>query len=155
MLAANDFEAQLGEELNIPLVLSSGSNETYSALQFDIAIPDGFDICDITMGDVECPLTYTQKDMNNFRVVAYLDDNSEFGTGDEIIAKLTVSTNNVIEEDARKLVLSNIYAVDANNDEVRLENSTVSFTQATSIGNTYAGFTCRTIPRYQCIQCRI
>lgn len=140
MLAANDFEVQLGEEQNIPLVLSSGSNETYSALQFDIAIPDGFDICDITIGDVECPLTYTQKDMNNFRVVAYLDDNSEFGTGDEIIAKLTVSTNNVIEEDARKLVLSNIYAVDANNDEVRLENSTVSFTQATSIGNTYATY---------------
>ena len=140
MLAANDFEAQLGEEQNIPLVLSSGSNETYSAIQFDIAIPDGFDICDITVGDVECPLTYTQKDMNNFRVVAYLDDNSEFGTGDEIIAKLTVSTNNVIEEDARKLVLSNIYAVDANNDEVRLENSTVSFTQATSIGNTYATY---------------
>ena len=140
MLAANDFEAQLGEEQNIPLVLSSGSNETYSALQFDIAIPDGFDICDITVGDVECPLTYTQKDMNNFRVVAYLDDNSEFGTGDEIIAKLTVSTNNVIEEDARKLVLSNIYAVDANNDEVRLENSTVSFTQATSVGSTYATY---------------
>ncbi len=140
MLAANDFEAQLGEEQNIPLVLSSGSNETYSALQFDIAIPDGFDIYDITMGDVECPLTYTQKDMNNFRVVAYLDDNSEFGTGDEIIAKLTVSTNDVIEEDARKLVLSNIYAVDANNDEVRLENSTVSFTQATSVGSTYATY---------------
>lgn len=140
MLAANDFEAQLGEEQNIPLVLSSGSNETYSAIQFDIAIPDGFDIYDVTVGDVECPLTYTQKDMNNFRVVAYLDDNSEFGTGDEIIAKLTVSTNNVIEEDARKLVLSNIYAVDANNDEVRLENSTVSFTQATSIGNTYATY---------------
>ena len=140
MLAANDFEAQLGEEQNIPLVLSSGSNETYSAIQFDIAIPDGFDIYDITIGDVECPLTYTQKDMNNFRVVAYLDDNSEFGTGDEIIAKLTVSTNDVIEEDARKLVLSNIYAVDANNDEVRLENSTVSFTQATSIGNTYATY---------------
>ena len=140
MLAANDFEAQLGEEQNIPLVLSSGSNETYSALQFDIAIPDGFDICDITVGDVECPLTYTRKDMNNFRVVAYLDDNSEFGTGDEIIAKLTVTTNDVIEEDARKLVLSNIYAVDASNDEVRLENSTVSFTQATSVGNTYATY---------------
>ena len=140
MLAANDFEAQLGEEQNIPLVLSSGSNETYSAIQFDIAIPDGFDIYDVTIGDVECPLTYTRKDMNNFRVVAYLDDNSEFGTGDEIIAKLTVTTNYVIEEDARKLVLSNIYAVDAKNDEVRLENSTVSFTQATSIGNTYATY---------------
>lgn len=140
MLAANDFQALLGEEQNIPLVLSSGSNETYSAIQFDIAIPDGFDIYDVTIGEVECPLTYTQKDMNNFRVVAYLDDNSEFGTGDEIIAMLTVSTNDVIEEDARKLVLSNIYAVDANNDEVRLENSTVSFTQATSVGNTYATY---------------
>lgn len=140
MLAANDFEAQLGEEQNIPLVLSSGSNETYSAIQFDIAIPDGFDIYDVTIGEVECPLTYTRKDMNNFRVVAYLDDNSEFGTGDEIIAKLTVTTNDVIEEDARKLVLSNIYAVDANNNEVRLENSTVSFTQATSVGSTYATY---------------
>lgn len=140
MLAANDFEVLMREEQNIPLVLSSGSNETYSAIQFDIAIPDGFDIYDVTIGDVECPLTYTQKDMNNFRVVAYLNDNSEFSTGDEIIAKLTVTTNYVIEEDARKLVLSNIYAVDANNDEVRLENSTISFTQATSIGNTYATY---------------
>ena len=140
MLAANDFEVLMREEQNIPLVLSSGSNETYSAIQFDIAIPDGFDIYDVTIGDVECPLTYTQKDMNNFRVVAYLNDNSEFSTGDEIIAKLTVTTNYVIEEDARKLVLSNIYAVDANNDEVRLENSTISFTQATSVGSTYATY---------------
>lgn len=142
VFAANDFEIELGAELNIPLTLSSSSTETYSAIQFDITVPDGFDIYDITVGEdlPACQLTYSQKDMNSFRVVAYIKDKTEFNAGDEVIANLTAYVSSVIEEDARELTISNIYAVDNNNNEVRLENSSFSFTQGTSVDSGFETF---------------
>jgi hypothetical protein len=124
-------------------VLSSSDNEPYSAIQFDITVPDGFDIYDVTAGEdlTACQLTFSQKDMTRFRVVAYIEDKTEFGAGDAVVANLTVSASSVIEEDARKLTISNIYAVaDNGNDEVRLEDSTLSFSQSTSVGSGFATF---------------
>ena len=143
VFAANDFEIELGAEQNIPLVLSSSDSEPYSAIQFDITVPDGFDIYDVTAGEdlTACQLTFSQKDMTRFRVVAYIEDKTEFGAGDAVVANLTVSASSVIEEDARKLTISNIYAVaDNGNDEVRLEDSTLSFSQSTSVGSGFATF---------------
>ena len=141
--AENNHELEVGADCEIPLVLTCSDNETYSALQFDINVPDGMDIYDIVLNDnfVDCELIYSQKDMNNFRVVAYFKNYAEFGTGDVEIAKLTACASSIIEEDARKLLISNIYAVeDYENNEVRLDNSSIGFTQTTSIDGTYATY---------------
>ena len=57
---------------------------------------------------------------------------------------MTACASSIIEEDARKLLISNIYAVeDYENNEVRLDNSSIGFTQTTSIDGTYATYSVR------------
>ena len=139
---ANDFELELGAETEIPLTISSSSEETYSAMQFDVNVPDGMDVPDITIGEniAQYNMECTQKDMNNFRFVIYPDDNAAFNTGEEIIVNLKVSASSVIEEDARKITVSNIYVVDNNLDELRLDDSILYFTQTTSINENLATY---------------
>ncbi len=141
ILSANDFKLEVGTEEGVPLAISGV--EGYSALQFDINVPDGVEVYDITMGEnlASCKMTYAQKDMNNYRVVLYSEDNSELNTADETVVNLVLSASYLVEENARVLALSNIYAVNAGYEEQRIADASASFTYSTSVGNGLESYT--------------
>ena len=139
-LYAHDFDMELGEEVVVPLNLLSYNTEGYSALQFDIKVPDGLFIYDITPGaELEgYNFLYSQIDMTTYRVVFYSDENCEFTTGDDVVANITASVLSVVEEDLCAIEICNAYAVNGDNDERRLNDASIRFGQATGIGNNFA-----------------
>ena len=134
-LSANDIELEVGAEQAVELLVSSNASESYTALQFDINLPDGLEVYDVVAGNSleSSQAVFTQKDMNNYRVVVYSDSNSQFEPGDNVAVSLTLLAYDVIEESARKLLLSNIYVVDGNNEELRMAETSLAFTHATSV----------------------
>lgn len=144
-LYANDFELEIGADANIAVNLISHSGEPYNAIQFDVVVPDGVYINDIAAGEVfdsHC-FVYSQIDMNNYRVVAYTTDNSAFCTGDDVVANINLMTLEVIEEAARKVNIKNVYAVNADNNEVRMSDFAVSFAETTGVEGVNASFAVR------------
>lgn len=131
-IIVNGFEIEIEKEMNLPVSLMSYEGEGYNALQFDITVPDGMDIYDITTS--ESTLTYSQVDMTNYRIVTYNNDNADFNSPVNVVANIALSTSSVIEEDARKIVISNVYAVNSNNDEVRMNDIAVQFNQTSQSG---------------------
>lgn len=140
MLHADDFEIAMGENATIPLNIMGQDDEGYKAIQFDVTLPDGLDINEIIRGEKlqEHEFTISQIDMNRYRIVAYTVDNSEFCTGEEVVASFNVSAYTVIEEAHRNIGISNIYAVNSDNDEVRMENVKISFAESTGIDSNLA-----------------
>ena len=65
-------------------------------------------------------------------------DNSTFTTGDDVVANSDLMTTDVIEESARKIEICNAYAVDKANDEVRMDDVALLFTEATGVDDLYA-----------------
>ena len=139
-LYGNDFELALGEDGVIPLNLMSYSGEGYSALQFDVRVPDGVFVDDIVPGDVLAghKFVYEMLDMNTYRVVIYSDNNTTFNNSDDVVVNIKASAMSVVEEDARSIDVFNAYAVNNNNDEVRFDDVSIAFGQSTCISGLYA-----------------
>ena len=139
-LYAENFEIAMGQEATVPLNIMGYEDESYKAIQFDVTLPDGLDINEIIRGEQlnEHEFVISQMDMNSYRIVAYTIDNSEFCTGNETVASFNVSAFSVIEEADRQIGISNIYAVNSDNDEVRMENVKISFAESTGIDSNLA-----------------
>ena len=138
-LTANAFTLEQGEVTVVPLTLACGSNEFYNALQFDLTVPDGLFINDITANeDLYLEFSFAELGMNTYRVVAYSQDNSVLAEEDAVVASLNLQTFDVIEEGLRKINVSNIYAVNGNNDEVRMADDLISFSETTGVDSTLA-----------------
>ncbi len=140
MLHADDFEIAMGENATIPLNIMGQDDEGYKAIQFDVTLPDGLDINEIIRGEQlnEHEFVISQMDMNRYRIVAYTVDNSEFCTGEEVVANFNISAYTVIEEAHRNIGISNIYAVNSDNDEIRMDNVKIAFTESTGIDSNLA-----------------
>jgi hypothetical protein len=76
---------------------------------------------------------YAELAANTYRVVAYTSDNEALCDKDAVVANISLQTFSVIEEPLRKVEVCNVYAVNENNDEVRLDNVSISFAEATGI----------------------
>ena len=137
---ADDFAMELGAEQILPLKIASVAEEPYNAFQFDLKVPDGIFVDDITAGDVLAGhrLEYVQLDMNTYRVVAYSPTNSNFTTGEDVVVNIALSTTTVIEEENRKLQVTDAYIVDAGNVELRMKDVAVQFALSTGVDGIYA-----------------
>ena len=137
---ADNFVLEVGEQVTVPLRLFANEGEEYNAIQFDIMLPDGLFIDDFVCGEVLDGKNFicSQLDMNTYRVVAYTGDNETFTTGDDVVANFTMSTYDVIEEDARSINITNAYGVNGANDEVRFADKKVLFDESTGIGSILA-----------------
>ena len=126
----------------MPLNLMRYSGEDYTAMQFDVKVPDGVFINDIVPAEAldSHNFTYEMLDMNTYRVVVYSDDNTIISSSDDVIVNLDANATSVIEEDACAIEILNAYAVDSNNEEVRFDDVKIAFTQATGISDVYATF---------------
>ena len=141
-LYGNDALLPLGEDAVVPLSLLSYSGEDYTAMQFDIKVPDGVFINDVVAGDVldSHNFVYEMLDMNTYRVLVYSDENAIFNGSDDVILSLNANATSVIEEDACAIEIVNAYAVDDNNEEVRFDDARIAFSQSTGISDVYATF---------------
>ena len=141
-LYAEDAVLELGEDAVVPLNLMRYSGEEYTAMQFDIRVPDGVFINDIVPAQALAShnFSYEMLDMNTYRVVVYSDDNTTISGSDDVLVSLDANATSVLEEDARAFEIVNAYAVDGNNDEVRFNDLKIAFSQATGISDTYATF---------------
>ena len=137
---AKEFTLEQGVDVVAPLSLLSYNNEPYNAIQFDLKVPDGLFINDITAGDclAKHVFNFSQLDMNTYRVVAYTEDNSTFTTGDDVVANINMMTTTVIDENLRRIDICNAYAVNKANDEVRMNDASMLFNESTGIEGIYA-----------------
>lgn len=137
---AKEFTLEQGVDAVAPLSLLSYNNEPYNAIQFDLKVPDGLFINDITAGDclAKHVFNFSQLDMNTYRVVAYTEDNSTFTTGDDVVANINMMTTTVIDENLRRIDICNAYAVNKANDEVRMNDASMLFNESTGIEGIYA-----------------
>ena len=142
VLYGDDAVLALGEDVIVPLNLMRHSGENYTAIQFDVKVPDGVFINDILPADALAlhKFTYEMLDMNTYRVVVYSEENGTFGNSDDVIVNLEANATSVIEEDACAIEVVNAYAVDGNNEEVRFDDVKITFSQATGISDVYATF---------------
>ena len=141
-LYGNDAVLALGEDAIVPLKLMSYSGEDYTAMQFDVKVPDGVFINDIVPAKAleAHNFAYEMLDMNTYRVVVYSDDNRTFNSSDDVILNIDANATSVVEEDACAIEIVNAYAVDNNNDEVRFDDARIAFSQSTGISDVYATF---------------
>ena len=139
VLYGNDAVLALGEDAIVPLNLMKYSGEDYTAMQFDVKVPDGVFVNDIIPAKaLETHIfAYEMLDMNTYRVVVYSEDNELFSDGDDVIVNLDANATSVIEEDACAIEIVNVYAVDNNNEEVRFDDLKIAFTQSTGISDVY------------------
>ena len=141
-LYGNDALLPLGEDAVVPLSLLSYSGEDYTAMQFDVKVPDGVFINDIVPAKAleTHNFAYEMLDMNTYRVVVYSDDNRTFNSSDDVILNIDANATSVIEEDACVIEILNAYAVDNNNEEVRFDDVKIAFSQSTGVSDVYATF---------------
>ncbi len=141
-LYGEDAVLELGEDAVVPLNLMRYSGEEYTAMQFDIRVPDGVFINDIVPSGALAShnFMYEMLDMNTYRVVVYSDDNATISGSDDVLVSLDANATSVVEEDARAFEIVNAYAVDGNNDEVRFNDLKIAFSQATGISGVYATY---------------
>ena len=141
-LYGEDAVLALGEDVVVPLNLMKYSGENYTAMQFDIRVPDGVFVNDIVPADALAShnFMYEMLDMNTYRVVVYSDDNMLFNSAADAVVNIVANATSVIEEDVCVIEILNAYAVDNNNDEVRFDDVAIAFSQATGIADVYATF---------------
>ena len=141
-LYGEDAVLALGEDVVVPLNLMKYSGENYTAMQFDIRVPDGVFVNDIVPADALAShnFMYEMLDMNTYRVVVYSEDNGTIDVSNDVILNIDANSTSVIEEDACAIEILNAYAVDGNNDEVRFKDLKIAFSQATGISDVYATY---------------
>ena len=133
-LDAAAFELETGAEVVVPFNVVCGLDESYNGIQFDMKVPEGVFVNDISVGNGlgDVHFEYAELGTNTYRVVAYAKDNELFAD-DAVVANVSLQTFSVIEEQLRKLDICNVYAVNNGNDEVRMDDLAVSFGEATGI----------------------
>ena len=132
---SENYTIEMGDVLETELKMFSYDEEQYKAIQFDTRLPEGIELLDMTGGSVGGHnFSYTDMGDNRFRVIAYSDEDRSFTSGDDTVISLIIMATDIINEENRNIEISNIYAVDNDNNELRLANHTIKFNQATGIG---------------------
>lgn len=113
-------------EMTVPLKITGTTEEQYKALQFDMAVPEDFFVYNVFASDAfeldGYKVSYLETELNKYRVVVYNEDNISFNTGDDVIMNILLGTMNSVEG---SVDISNVYAVNESNAEVRLNDLAV------------------------------
>lgn len=125
----------VGDIQNTTLNLLSYNEEKYKALQFDITMPEGVSLIDIISSEAisEHNFSYAEKGNNTYRITAYSDKDECMPTSKESLIELIVSSTEIINEDNRAIKISNAYIVDSENNELKMGEYEIRFSQAAGI----------------------
>lgn len=139
-MRSDDFVLEMGDVETMQVKLLSYDEEPYKAIQFDVELPNGVMMIDV-QGEEALKghnFSYADKGDNIYRFIAYSDEDRTFTTGDDAIVSLTVSATDVISEANRRIDIKKALAVNGDNNELRLQDCFVNFSQTTGIGYTGA-----------------
>lgn len=134
---SEEYTMEVGDNiLETELKLFSYDEEQYKAIQFDITLPENISLIQLTNGDAVSKhnFSYQSKGDNRYRIIAYSDEDKDFTNGDDRLLSLFVNAKGIVNEASRNIAISNIYVVDNNNNELRISDHAIRFTQTTGIG---------------------
>ena len=132
---SNDIILEIDEIQAAGLNLLAYDEEQYKALQFDITIPKGVELIDIMNSDAisNHNFAYTEMGNNIYRITAYSDDDECFHIDEEAIVEVILTATDIINEENCKIKISNAYIVDNDNNELRMGEYNIAFSQETGI----------------------
>lgn len=151
LLSADDFEVELESTVKLPVAMEEYGSEGYKALQMDVKMPAGVVLVDAVAGERAAghTLLFNQTGEEDYRIVIYSAEDESLSAG-EVLTELSLYSTEVIPEDERNILISNVLAVGSNDDEVRLDDVNVAFGISAGISETAAtvgvrGGSCLTI----------
>ena len=133
---SDNIVLEVGDVQSAALNLLCYDEEQYKAMQFDITLPEGISMIDIINSEaaVGHNFTYVEKGDNAYRVVAYSDDDECFAASD-VLAEIILSSDDIVNEENCFVKISNAYFVDSDNNELRMNDYKILFSQATGINS--------------------
>lgn len=136
---AEEISIELGDVQDASLNMLAYNEEQYKALQFDVTLPEGIELIDIMGGAVSGHnFSYTDKGNNVYRITAYSDDDECFSANEESIIEMILTSTDIINEDNCMIRISNAYTVDKDNNELRIKDYNIKFSQETGIKHNFA-----------------
>lgn len=138
---SEEYIMEMGNNiLETELKLFSYNQEKYKAIQFDVTLPDNIKLIEMKGGSalLNHNFSFQDKGDNKYRIIAYSDENEEFTTGEDIVLNLIINAKGIINEENRNIGISNVYAIDNDNNELRIDDHAIRFSQTTGIGYTGA-----------------
>ena len=133
--SSDDFVLEMNDVQSAGLSLLDLYGENHKAMQFDITLPEGVSLIDIMNSNAmsEHNFTYFERAGNVYRILAYSDNDECFSTGDEPFIEMILTAENIINEDNCLIKISNAYIVDNENNELRIGDHAIRFSQSTGI----------------------
>ena len=121
----NHFVAPLGDETAFLVALTIGEGD-YTAAQFDLCLPEGMTLADVTLPEAwsDCTLEFAPLADNNYRVVLYGTNTLPAG---EATLQLYMKPEQMIPEEQRVVSLCGATLVSKLGEEERLSSKSVSF----------------------------
>lgn len=144
VLSANEFDAAVGESVELPLVMSDLGDEEYKAVQMDVTLPVGMTLVDAKAGERSAGHSFlcNQTGENSYRIVAYSPYNDSFATGNTI-ACLSLLAAEALPDAERKVSVDNVLVVSGDDFEKRLPGLQASFTMSTGMATVEASASVR------------
>lgn len=132
---SNDLILELDDVQMASINLNAGDEEKYKAIQFDIALPQGVELIDMMCNKdmEERNFSFTEKGNNVYRIVAYSDYDECMPENNESMVELILTASEIINEENCRIKISNAYIVDNDNNELRVADHDIIFSQATNI----------------------
>ena len=128
-----DFEILLGESLSVPVNLTLNFNDTkYSALQFDLTLPETILLENVTLGDdllvANMELTYKTQENGDIRVIVTPTDSLDGVDCTENLVLLTLKTTPSATHGKTSILISNASLSSTDGADIYLDNSSCSVT---------------------------
>ena len=127
MLGPEHFEARLGRTAMLPLSLTVNSG-TYSAIQFDITLPDGVEPGEITLPETlsQYAATITWTHGNTWRATIYSSADNALPQGKTTL-HLELTPSKPLAPQQRVIALTNTLIVDSQAEDHCLTTSNATF----------------------------
>lgn len=134
LLSAQEVEITVNGSEDMLIAIEGLGTEQYSALQADVAVPTGVVLQGATAGNGAAGhnVVLNKLSDNNYRLLVYSDQNSAMSAQDAIVG-LSLQVNEVLPEEERHIILSNILVADTDNVEQRVGDVTARFELSTGI----------------------
>ena len=139
-LCMNDFDATLGENSTVDVSLlpveEADKSVVYSALAFDVVVPDGITLQDVYVGSSSHIVSFSTDGEGKSHVVIYSNSNAPISTNEKL--HLKIRTDAVVEEKARAIAIENASIATLDGEDHRMTGTLGRFALHTGIDNKLA-----------------
>ena len=135
--AIADFEINTNESIDVPVNLNSYTNEKYSALQFDVTLPEGLQFESAVLGEeligANFQIKSTVQSSGAIRVIVTPTDNLAGVLFTENLVYIKVKANNSAVPGVKNIQITNAYLSSVDGSDLVLEDSSASVTFKSTI----------------------